>query len=29
MGFRQVGVNQHGFPELEAPISRIMAGSQS
>ncbi len=27
MGFTQVGVNQHGFPRLEAPISRILVGS--
>ncbi len=29
MGFRQVGVNQHGFPELEAPISRVLSGVES
>jgi ribosomal protein S18 acetylase RimI-like enzyme len=26
MGFRQVGVNQRGFPELEAPVSRVLSG---
>jgi ribosomal protein S18 acetylase RimI-like enzyme len=26
MGFAQVGVNQQGYPRLEAPISRVMAG---
>ena len=29
MGFRQVGVNEHGFPELEAPISRVLSGINS
>jgi GNAT superfamily N-acetyltransferase len=26
MGFAQVGVNRHGFPQLEAPIGRVLAG---
>ncbi len=26
MAFRQVGVNQHGFPEMEAPVSRVLSG---
>jgi GNAT superfamily N-acetyltransferase len=26
MGFTQIGVNQRGFPQLEAPISRVLAG---
>ncbi len=29
MGFRQVGVNQRGFPELEAPISRVLSAVDS
>jgi hypothetical protein len=29
MGFRQVGVNQLGFPELEAPVSRVLDGGNS
>ena len=27
MGFTQVGINQRGYPQLEAPISRVLAGS--
>ena len=27
MGFTQVGVNQRGYPQLEAPISRVLAGT--
>jgi len=27
MGFAQVGVNQRGFPQLEAPISRVLRGA--
>ena len=27
MGFTQTGVNQRGFPQLEAPISRVLAGA--
>jgi GNAT superfamily N-acetyltransferase len=27
MGFAQVGVNQRGYPQLEAPISRVLAGT--
>jgi ribosomal protein S18 acetylase RimI-like enzyme len=27
MGFTQIGVNQRGYPQLEAPISRILAGA--
>src|SRR5262249_33835055 len=27
MGFAQTGVNQRGYPQLEAPISRVLAGS--
>jgi GNAT superfamily N-acetyltransferase len=27
MGFTQTGVNQRGYPQLEAPISRVLAGS--
>ena len=27
MGFTQTGVNQRGFPQLEAPISRVLAGT--
>src|SRR5579863_6121511 len=27
MGFAQVGVNQYGYPQLEAPISRMLAGA--
>jgi ribosomal protein S18 acetylase RimI-like enzyme len=27
MGFTQVGVNQRGYPRLEAPISRVLAGA--
>jgi GNAT superfamily N-acetyltransferase len=26
MGFRQVGVKQRGFPELEAPVSQVLSG---
>ena len=26
MGFRQVGVNKLGYPQLEAPISRVLSG---
>jgi ribosomal protein S18 acetylase RimI-like enzyme len=29
IGFRQVGVNQYGFPELEAPVSRVLSGVSS
>jgi ribosomal protein S18 acetylase RimI-like enzyme len=29
MGFRQVGVNIRGFPELEAPVSRVLSGLDS
>jgi hypothetical protein len=28
MGFRQVGVDKRGFPQLEAPISRLLAPPQ-
>jgi ribosomal protein S18 acetylase RimI-like enzyme len=27
MGFAQTGVNRHGYPELEAPIGRVLAGA--
>jgi hypothetical protein len=27
MGFTQVGVNHRGYPQLEAPISRVLAGN--
>jgi GNAT superfamily N-acetyltransferase len=27
MGFAQTGVNQRGYPQLEAPISRVLAGT--
>jgi GNAT superfamily N-acetyltransferase len=27
MGFTQTGVNQRGYPQLEAPISRVLAGT--
>jgi GNAT superfamily N-acetyltransferase len=27
MGFTQTGVNRHGYQQLEAPISRVLAGS--
>jgi ribosomal protein S18 acetylase RimI-like enzyme len=27
MGFTQVGMNRHGYPQLEAPISRVLAGT--
>ncbi len=27
MGFTQIGVNQRGFPQLEAPIGRVLAGT--
>jgi GNAT superfamily N-acetyltransferase len=27
MGFTQIGVNQRGYPQLEAPISRVLAGT--
>jgi ribosomal protein S18 acetylase RimI-like enzyme len=27
MGFTQTGVNQRGFPQLEAPIGRVLAGT--
>ena len=27
MGFAQVGVNRRGFPQLEAPISRLLSGA--
>jgi len=27
MGFTQIGVNQRGYPQLEAPIGRILAGT--
>ena len=27
MGFTQIGVNQHGYPQLEAPIGRVLAGT--
>jgi GNAT superfamily N-acetyltransferase len=27
MGFTKTGVNQRGFPQLEAPISRVLAGT--
>jgi ribosomal protein S18 acetylase RimI-like enzyme len=27
MGFAQVGVNQRGYPQLEAPITRVLAGT--
>jgi hypothetical protein len=26
MGFTETGVNQHGYPQMEAPISRLLAG---
>ncbi len=26
MGFAQVGVNTRGYPQLEAPIARVLAG---
>jgi GNAT superfamily N-acetyltransferase len=26
MGFTQIGVNERGFPQLEAPISRVLVG---
>ena len=27
MGFTQIGVNQRGYPQLEAPINRVLAGT--
>jgi 5-methylcytosine-specific restriction endonuclease McrA len=27
MGFAQTGVNRHGYPQLKAPISRVLAGA--
>jgi hypothetical protein len=27
MGFTQIGINQHGYPQLEAQISRVLAGT--
>jgi ribosomal protein S18 acetylase RimI-like enzyme len=27
MGFTQIGVNQRGYPQLEAPIGRVIAGA--
>jgi ribosomal protein S18 acetylase RimI-like enzyme len=27
IGFTQIGVNQRGFPQLEAPIGRVLAGT--
>ena len=29
IGFHQVGVNEHGFPKLEAPVNLVLSGVNS